>query len=298
MDDLVEEVVGIGGRDLCLLRPRDAEALLNEEAFEHEEFLPYWAELWPSALALARAVGARALRGARTLELGLRPRAAEPRRRASPGGRVLATDWAPDVDRDDRRATPSATGSRSRRCAAPGPSRSRCSSARPWDLVLASDVLYEPRNGEALLPLLPAPGRRPRRDLARRPRPPRRRPVPGPRPPRPSRSTPARPPRSPREPSTTSVSDLSLGCQWGMSTQREKAEELRRLHAAPEPLVLVNAWDAASARVVAAAPGCRAIATASWSIAAAHGLPGRRGAVARGDDRRRWASSRARSSCR
>ena len=41
-----------------------------------------------------------------------------------------------------------------------------------------------------------------------------------------------------------------------MSTQREKAEELRRLHAAPEPLVLVNAWDAASARVVAAAPGC------------------------------------------
>ena len=58
------------GRDLALLRPRDAESLLNEEAFEHEEFLPYWAELWPSALALARVVGARALRGARTLELG------------------------------------------------------------------------------------------------------------------------------------------------------------------------------------------------------------------------------------
>jgi len=58
-----------------------------------------------------------------------------------------------------------------------------------------------------------------------------------------------------------------------MSTQREKAQELRRLHAAPEPLVLVNAWDAASARVVAGTPGCRAIATASWSIAAAHGFP-------------------------
>jgi 2-methylisocitrate lyase-like PEP mutase family enzyme len=58
-----------------------------------------------------------------------------------------------------------------------------------------------------------------------------------------------------------------------MSSQREKADELRRLHAAPEPLVLVNAWDAASARVVAAAPGARAIATASWSIAAAHGVP-------------------------
>ena len=58
-----------------------------------------------------------------------------------------------------------------------------------------------------------------------------------------------------------------------MSSQREKAEELRRLHQAPEPLVLVNAWDAASARVVAAAPGARAIATASWSIAAARGYP-------------------------
>lgn len=52
---------------------------------------------------------------------------------------------------------------------------------------------------------------------------------------------------------------------------RAKAEALRGLHEARELLVLVNVWDAASARTVAAAPGCRAIATASWSIAAAHG---------------------------
>ena len=38
------------------------------------------------------------------------------------------------------------------------------------------------------------------------------------------------------------------------------------------PLILVNVWDAAGARTVAAAEGCRAIATASWSIAAAHGF--------------------------
>jgi 2-methylisocitrate lyase-like PEP mutase family enzyme len=57
-----------------------------------------------------------------------------------------------------------------------------------------------------------------------------------------------------------------------MSDQRAKAEELRRLHEAKDLLVLVNVWDAASARVVAAAPGCRALATASWSIAAAHGV--------------------------
>ena len=58
-----------------------------------------------------------------------------------------------------------------------------------------------------------------------------------------------------------------------MTSTFEKAETLRLLHHEPEILVLVNVWDAASARTVAALPGCRAIATASWSIAAAHGVP-------------------------
>jgi 2-methylisocitrate lyase-like PEP mutase family enzyme len=54
--------------------------------------------------------------------------------------------------------------------------------------------------------------------------------------------------------------------------QREKADALRGLHTDPQLLVLVNVWDAVSARTVAAAPGCRALATASWSIAAAYGV--------------------------
>jgi 2-methylisocitrate lyase-like PEP mutase family enzyme len=58
-----------------------------------------------------------------------------------------------------------------------------------------------------------------------------------------------------------------------MTSTFEKAETLRLLHHEPEILVLVNVWDAASACTVAALPGCRAIATASWSIAAAHGVP-------------------------
>ena len=58
-----------------------------------------------------------------------------------------------------------------------------------------------------------------------------------------------------------------------MSALSERAEALRAAHAAPELLVLVNVWDAASARVVAAVPGCAGVATASWSIAAAHGVP-------------------------
>ena len=55
-------------------------------------------------------------------------------------------------------------------------------------------------------------------------------------------------------------------------SQRRRAEDFRRLHEAPELLVLPNVWDAASARTVAALPRCRALATASWAIAAGHGL--------------------------
>jgi hypothetical protein len=58
--DLVEDTLVLGsGRELHVLRPRDSEELLEEEAFEHEELLPYWAELWPSSLALARSGHAR-----------------------------------------------------------------------------------------------------------------------------------------------------------------------------------------------------------------------------------------------
>ena len=52
-----------------------------------------------------------------------------------------------------------------------------------------------------------------------------------------------------------------------------KAAELLRLHLDPELLVLVNVWDAVSAKIVAGLPGCRAIATASHSIAASAGYP-------------------------
>jgi 2-methylisocitrate lyase-like PEP mutase family enzyme len=50
------------------------------------------------------------------------------------------------------------------------------------------------------------------------------------------------------------------------------ADHLRALHEAPELLVLVNVWDAAGARTVAALEACPALATASWAIAAAHGV--------------------------
>jgi 2-methylisocitrate lyase-like PEP mutase family enzyme len=52
-----------------------------------------------------------------------------------------------------------------------------------------------------------------------------------------------------------------------------RASTLKALHESPEILRVVNVWDAASARVVAALPGTRAIATAGHAVAAAFGYP-------------------------
>src|SRR3954467_10667395 len=153
MDDLVEEVVAIAGHDLALLRPRDTEALLDEEAFEHDEFLPYWAELWPSARVLAAQVAARALRGARTLELGCGlglPSLAA----ALAGGRVLATDWSPDaVEAAAHNAR--RNGVEIEVAVVPWQRPEAIVERAPWDFVIGADLLYERRTAGQLLELLP-----------------------------------------------------------------------------------------------------------------------------------------------
>jgi len=151
--DLVEEVVPLAGRELVLERPRDSEALLREEAFEREELLPYWAELWPSGVALARALAGRSLRGARTLELGCGLGAASIVA-ALAGARVLATDWSPGaIALTERNAARNGARLRTARCTfedTPG-----LEGEHAWDLVLAADVLYERRNVALLLDVLP-----------------------------------------------------------------------------------------------------------------------------------------------
>jgi predicted nicotinamide N-methyase len=151
--DLVEEAIALAGRDLAILRPRDSEALLDDAAFEREEFLPYWAELWPSGVALARRIGSRALRGARTLELGC-GLALPSMAAVLAGGRVLATDWSPDATRLAREnAGRNGIELETLTCAwaVPEPMLARA----PWDLILGADLLYERRNVGELLELLP-----------------------------------------------------------------------------------------------------------------------------------------------
>jgi 2-methylisocitrate lyase-like PEP mutase family enzyme len=56
-----------------------------------------------------------------------------------------------------------------------------------------------------------------------------------------------------------------------LNGQIDHAETFHRLHVKGNPIVLFNVWDAGSASVVAAA-GAKAIATASWAVAAARGF--------------------------
>ena len=151
-DEWVEEVVALDGLDVVVRRPHDVEALIDEEAFAKDEALPYWAELWPSGVALARALGKRALSGRRVLELGCG--LAVPSITAALGGaKVLATDWNEDalaaVEGNARR---NGTAVETLRLDWREPDAVL---DRPWDHVVAADVLYERRLVPVLLDLLP-----------------------------------------------------------------------------------------------------------------------------------------------
>lgn len=56
-----------------------------------------------------------------------------------------------------------------------------------------------------------------------------------------------------------------------MTDQVTKAGAFKALHVPGNPVVLFNVWDAGSAKAVAAG-GAKALATGSWSVAAAHGF--------------------------
>jgi len=153
---LIEERLELAGRGLTIFRPPSPDDLIDEEAFDDEEFLPYWAELWPSGVALAQAIAGLDLTGARVLELGaglgLPSLAAAIR-----GGDVLATDWAEDAVsllRENAARNGIALRAERARWDEPQPLVREA----PWDLVLGADLLYEERNARQLLELLPRLG--------------------------------------------------------------------------------------------------------------------------------------------
>jgi predicted nicotinamide N-methyase len=132
--------VAVAGGEIHLETPRSADELINEIDFEHDERLPYWADVWPSSTALAGIVAALDGKGRTALELGcglglvtigaLRA-----------GFDVLATDYYEDALLFARRNGLSATGREPKTRHVDW--RALPSDLGRFDLVLASDVLYE-----------------------------------------------------------------------------------------------------------------------------------------------------------
>ena len=151
--ETVEERVSVAGGDILLLRPREWESLLTEEAFEREELLPYWAHLWGSAVALAEALAGEDIGGRRVLELGCGlglPSIAA----ARAGAYVTATDWSAHAVRATT-ANAKLNGVEVLASVADWNDPGVLVDQAPWDLVLAADVLYERPKSRTLLDLLP-----------------------------------------------------------------------------------------------------------------------------------------------
>ncbi len=144
--------VTVGGRKIELLHPRNSDDLIREEDFVKDERLPYWADIWPSSTVLAshlvELAARRTLRDAkRGLELGCGLGLVTIGAMIA-GYEMLSTDYytdalaftranafrmlnrEPDAMMIDWRAFPAdVTG---------------------FDLILASDVLYEREYAELL----------------------------------------------------------------------------------------------------------------------------------------------------
>ena len=149
-DDLVRELetrfvtstvdVDVAGESLSILKPSNSDDLISEADYVRDERLPYWADVWPSSLILARRMTNDAGAGRSVLELGCGLGIVSITAMRS-GFTVLASDYYEDALRFTRanawrnlrrepavrmidwRALPPDLGT--------------------YDLIIAADVLYE-----------------------------------------------------------------------------------------------------------------------------------------------------------
>lgn len=75
IQDLILDEVHIHERQFLMSRPADPDLLLEHpetlKAFEHDEYMPYWCDLWPAARMLAKVLLQKTWPpGIRTLDLG------------------------------------------------------------------------------------------------------------------------------------------------------------------------------------------------------------------------------------
>lgn len=138
--DLTTSTVDVDGEPLIITHPRNAEALIDEEAFNRDERLPYWADIWPSSLALARLVGGLAGNGRALLELGCGVGLASAAALRA-GFDVTASDYYDDALAFARLNGLANTGREPRTMMLDW--RHLPGAIRAFQMVIAADVLYE-----------------------------------------------------------------------------------------------------------------------------------------------------------
>jgi predicted nicotinamide N-methyase len=141
---------------LTISRPVDYDRLIDDAAADPEQNLPYWAELWPSGVALAARIARdpTIVQGRRVLELGcgLGVTAIAALRA---GADLLVSDYSPEALALCSLNGLEQTGTQPRTLRVnwrdPGPRLH--DSGNGFPVVLAADVLYEGRDVDPLLAL-------------------------------------------------------------------------------------------------------------------------------------------------
>jgi predicted nicotinamide N-methyase len=143
---MVNTPVDLERREVNILHPANADDLISEEDFVRDERLPYWADLWPSAKMLSRAMVEENGRGKRLLELGCGSGLVSVAA-AIAGYEVLASDYYADALLFTRlnveRNMPGAS-IRTREV----DWRDLPKGLGRFHRVVAADVLYEPAHGD------------------------------------------------------------------------------------------------------------------------------------------------------
>ena len=138
--DTTTSVITLSDAELDILHPRSADDLIDEQAFERDERLPYWADVWPSSLILAEVLAAAEGRGVRLLELGSGCGVVSTAC-VKAGFDVTASDYYPEALLFARANVWQNTGEELRTRLVDW--RAPPDDLGTFDMIVASDVLYE-----------------------------------------------------------------------------------------------------------------------------------------------------------
>ena len=157
--ELMTEQVALPDTSITMevTRPIDTNQLLDQAVDDPEQNLPYWAEIWPSGIALASAIVRQPhlIAGRRVIELGCGVGITAAMANAA-GARLTAIDYAPESLILTRVTTLRHTGREPESLLQANwrsPSLRQLAEQEPFAVALVADALYERRD---VVPLIEA----------------------------------------------------------------------------------------------------------------------------------------------